>query len=61
MDEAVLVHETSGAAGIVVQVAPSEEDQPAALPACAYSVRLESPDDKPELVLDLSVCSDQSP
>ena len=61
MDEAVLVHEMSGAAGMVVQVAPSDDDQPATLPACAYRVKLESPDDSPELVLDVPVCSDHCP
>ncbi|WP_419930406.1 hypothetical protein [Candidatus Poriferisocius sp.] len=51
------VHDTDGAPGIVVQVAESESDQPAAFPACTYSVR-EVPADRSSLIFDRPVGSD---
>ena len=60
IDDEVAVHETTGAAGIVVQVAESVLDQPAALPACTSSLS-EAPADRSSLVFDRPVCSDHCP
>ena len=58
IESASAVHDTDGSAGIVVHVAESEPDQPAAFPACTYSVS-EAPADRLSLAFDRPVCSDQ--
>ncbi|WP_419930405.1 hypothetical protein [Candidatus Poriferisocius sp.] len=54
------VHDTDGIAGIVVQAAESDDDQPAALPACTSSVS-EMPADRSSLIFDRPVGSDHRP
>ena len=60
IESASALHDTSGAGGIVVQVAESDDDQPAVLPACTSSFT-EAPADRLSLVLDRPVCSDHCP
>ena len=56
IDDAVAVHDTEGADGIVVQAAESDADQPEALPTCTYNVEVK-PADKPVRDFDRPVCS----
>ncbi|MDE0614644.1 MAG: hypothetical protein OXI32_09550 [bacterium] len=57
IESASALHDTTGAGGTVVHVAESDDDQPAAFPACTSSVN-EVPADKLLLAFDRPVCSD---
>ncbi|WP_419930403.1 hypothetical protein [Candidatus Poriferisocius sp.] len=58
IESASAVHDTDGAAGIVVQAAESVPDQPAALPACTCRVSW-TPPDSSSYEFEVLVCSSQ--